>query len=279
MKKIFSLSIFILLSKFSLGQKVTFQSILTDILNGAKQIQEDQVLTPQSIYNQSIIVNSVSNADFSGGQCRRVIKLNIPRNTVKWYYRITVLDVNQKFSYPPNETLFYNLVNKKSIAGFYTNDISMNFFVMNNSGDQSNFLLSRPHSYIPNSSNLKSNSTFGISDIISENLWLGVENMHYTKGANVIIEIVAYTRALKVNPQETIQSKKQMSEAKELFELGVIDKNQYDSIFRVFSPKLTREEALIKLKEAKTKLDLGQLSQIDYDNLLKIYRPIIQNKQ
>ncbi len=279
MKKIFSLSIFILLSKFSLGQKVTFQSILTDILNGAKQIQEDQVLTPQSIYNQSIIVNSVSNADFSGGQCRKVIKLNIPRNTVKWYYRITVLDVNQKFSYPPNETLFYNLVNKKSIAGFYTNDISMNFFVMNNSGDQSNFLLSRPHSYIPNSSNLKSNSTFGISDIISENLWLGVENMHYTKGANVIIEIVAYTRALKVNPQETIQSKKQMSEAKELFELGVIDKNQYDSIFRVFSPKLTREEALIKLKEAKTKLDLGQLSQIDYDNLLKIYRPIIQNKQ
>lgn len=279
MKKIISLSIFILLSKFSLGQKVTFQSILTDILNGAKQVQEDQVLTPQSIYNQSIIVNSVSNADFSGGQCRKVIKLNIPRNTFKWYYRITVLDVNQKFSYPPNETLFYNLINKKSIAGFYTNDISMNFYVMANSGDANNFLLSRPHSYIPNSSNLKSNSTFGISDIISENLWLGVENMHYMKGANVIIEIVAYTRALKVNPQETIQSKKQMSEAKELFELGVIDKNQYDSIVRVFSPKITREEALIKLKEAKTKLDLGQLSQIDYDNLLKIYRPIIQNKQ
>ncbi len=47
---------------------------------------------------------------------------------------------------------------------------------------------------------------------------------------------------------------------------------------RLKNAKMTRDEAIAKLKEQKDLLDLGIVSQDDYDRLRKELTPIIMNK-
>ena len=278
MKKII-ISFFLLLI-FNVGkaQKVTFLSILEDIAKIALQVREDQVMTYQNVFNKETIVNSVSNANFSGGVARKIFKINIPQNTVRWYYRVTVLDKTQGFRYQPNETLHYSLINKIDFRPFNTNSISMNMYFVSSSGDANNFLLSRSFKYDSRASSLSTNSCFGISDLIGDNIWLGIENLSYMDGAKVIIEVVALTRSARINQNMTAQSKKQIADAKELFELGVINKKSYDSVIQLYSPKISRQEAIDRLKESKRQLDSNIISQKEYDILLQFYSPIIKGQ-
>jgi hypothetical protein len=68
-----------------------------------------------------------------------------------------------------------------------------------------------------------------------------------------------------------------LKEAKELYDLGVYSKKAYDSIFAIYSIRLSREEAISQLKEAKIKLDAGKISSKDYEEIKNRLSPFILN--
>lgn len=275
MRKMFLTFIGIIIGLSSFSQKMDFLSILRDVAVA----MQDRQLTYQNVLSEAIIVNSTSNAGLSGGHDRQVIKLNIPKDAVRWYYRITVLDKVSSFSYPPNETLAYQLINRKEIGNLVNNNIPINVYFMNASGEVNNFMLNRPFKQFAQYSVQNANSYYAASNLVDENLYMGIQNTSLLNGAKVIVEVVILTPKVTFNPLVTYQSVKQIKDAKELLDLGVINKKSYDSIAQLYSPKLTRQEALDMLKDAKAKLDAGTMTQAEYDNLKNILSPTILTKQ
>ena len=95
MKKIY---LFILIFCFALTN-VKSQSKLETTL---EEIFKAVVKISGSIKNisyQTIDVNSSSNAYLLGGKTRQVVKVDLPKGTEKWYYRITVLDIKSNYQY------------------------------------------------------------------------------------------------------------------------------------------------------------------------------------
>ena len=135
---------------------------------------------------------------------------------------------------------------------------------------------------------MNTNSFIG-TGIYDENLWLGFENINETAGLKILLEVVAYTGQdnketisklisdtsnVKIN-SNSIEAEKKIKEAKELLELGVISKEDYNKVLDKYTPKMTKEEALDKLKNAKKQLDSGVIKQEEYDELKKKLTPII----
>lgn len=52
-----------------------------------------------------------------------------------------------------------------------------------------------------------------------------------------------------------------IKEAKDLLDLGVISKDEYNKVIEKNTTPITKQEALDKLKEAKKQLDNGQMKQ------------------
>lgn len=277
MKKFLLATLFLFTMNNLFSQKKTFLDILTDIAQAVISVKQDEVLTYQNLKYTKVIVNSISNANFSGGHDRVKLNLNIPQNTVRWYYRITVLNKNQSYDYQENETLHYSLINKRELNSLVTNSIPINCYIVTSSGQAENFLLSRTFQYDGLSSVLNTNSFYGVSGLISDNLSICLQNLSLTDGANIIVEVVAVTKKVKVPVYNNIQSKKQINDAKELFDLGVISRISYDSIVKLYSPKLTSDQALEILRDNKRKLDSGQITQSEYDKILAEIKPLLNN--
>jgi hypothetical protein len=277
MKKIVLSAFLLFLLNTSFSQKKSFIDILSDVAQALTTVKQDEAVTYQNIMYQKVIVNSITNANWSGGHDRVKLKLNIPPNTIKWYYRITVLNKTQDFDYQENETLHYSLINKRELNGLITNSIPINCYIVNGSGLAQNFLLGRQFQYDGESSVLNTNSFYWLSGSVSDNLWMCLQNLSQMDGANIIVEVVAVTKKSKVSVFNSIQSQKQINDAKELFDLGVINRYSYDSIVRLYSPKLTKDQALEILRDNKRKLDAGQITQEEYNKLLSGLKPFLNN--
>lgn len=281
MKKMIFTLFSILIISTSFAQKVDFQEILRLIGNGFK----DKPLFVNNVSTDTLSLNSISNSAFLGGQNRKTIEIKLPATSYRWFYRLTVLDINSNYSYRNDETLYFLMANNKNPTNLYTNNGRINVFFMGQSGDEYNFKQKRIFSHWNNLSVLNVNSFYGQNNIVNQNLWMGIENIGDLQGVKVIVEIVALTTEDEKNfpkPQypnvNSIESEKKVKEAKVLLDLNVLTKKEYDSVIDRYSLRLTKEEAIERLKSAKNQLDKGEITQIEYDELKKRLTPLILNK-
>jgi hypothetical protein len=267
----------ILFTSFTLNgysQKLDLMSIINRIANELQDRQQ----TYQTIVNEEIIINSVSNSNLAGGKNRVYLKLNIPKDATSWVYRITVLDKNSQFKYQDNETLSWQLINRRVVDRMEVNQIPINVYFMNNSSDAYAFTLKREFKSFQQYNILNVNSFTASSNLNADNLYIGIENLSPFSGAKILLEIVALTPKQIYRQINTFQADKQVKEAKELFDLGVISRKSYDSIIQLYTPKINRAEALERLKLAKEQLDKGEITQAQYDEIKNALTPIILNK-
>jgi hypothetical protein len=274
MKKVFLATFFIAFTFKGFSQKLDLKSIINRIVTSFQE-QQPTYLT---IVNQEIPVNSVSNANFSGGKNRVYLKLNIPKDAINWVYRVTVLDINSTFKYQDNESLSWQLINKRVVDRMEVNQIPINVVFMGNSSDAYSFSLKRPYKSFQQFDVYNTNSFTASSNLNSDNLYIGFENLSAFSGAKILLEVVAITPKQIVRQANTFQADKQIRDAKELYDLGVINKKSLDSIVQLYSPKINREEALERLKLAKAQLDRGEITQAKYDEIKEALTPIILNK-
>jgi len=231
----------------------------------------------------SVNVNSISNVSWKGGKNKKAIEIKLPDQTEFWYYRITILDINSKYKYPDNETFYYNLVNEKSNGEPSSYDYPINVIIMNNSLDAFNFETNKGYKRFTKESVYKTKSYIGKVTLSDKNIWIWIENFNDTQGLKVIIEVIAVinTNIRSSNNITNIinadANEKKLKEAKELYDLGVYSKKAYDSIFAIYSIRLSREEAISQLKEAKIKLDAGKISSKDYEEIKNRLSPFILN--
>jgi hypothetical protein len=142
----------------------------------------------------TITINSTSKAYFGGGHTRGIVQVQLPRGTEKWFYRITVLDVKSNYSYQNNESLYYVLSNNLADNIYRPTTDGVDFFLLGTSGDATSFSETGNNnfSYINGYSYLNTNSFYEGSNIVQDNLWIGVRNNNKIEGLKVIVEVVAW---------------------------------------------------------------------------------------
>ncbi len=163
----------------------------------AQIIHQVNVAVNYSLYDlgsTTIDINSTSKAYFGGGHTRGLVQVHLPAGTEKWFYRITVLDIKSTYSYQPNESLYYVLKNNMPDNSYRPTTDGVDFFLLGTSGDATSFSQTgnNSFSYIDGYSHLNYNSFCEGSNIIQDNLWIGVRNNNKVEGLKVIVEVVAW---------------------------------------------------------------------------------------
>ena len=169
-----------------IGISVNAQSTFEKILNALSGLNE-------SFYEVTTKVVEVNSTMKFNGITKRTFQVKLPAGTTKWYYRITVLPVSSDYAYQNNETLLYLLQNRMSMELYYPtreDHDNINFLLLGHSGDVDSFLTGNIYHYLKGS-HADINSFIDESDIIQENLWIGIENPNKVHGLKVIVEVVA----------------------------------------------------------------------------------------
>ena len=274
MKKIIILVLILTSSIVGQCQKLDLKSILSNLVHELQDRQQ----TYQTILNEEIIINSVTGANYVGGKNRVYMKLNIPKDATNWVYRITVLDKNSNFKYQDNESLSWQIINRRVIDKMEINKLPINVYFMNNSGDAYAFSNKKEFKSFNQYNILNTNSFTASSNLNSDNLYIGIENLSAFAGVKILLEVVALTPKQIERQVNTFQADKQIKDAKELLDLGVINRKSYDSIVKLYSPQMNRAEALERLKSSKAQLERGEITEAQYDEIKKYLTPIILNK-
>ena len=191
MRKIFLLLTF-LITNFTFSQSPA-EDLGKSLYNLINRKDNSSKNFYKEIVNKTVVINSSSNARFSGGKTRSGIKINLPVGTIKWVYRITLLSAKSYYSYPYEQTLF-NLMsnNQKYIVNNQTN-YGVDFYIVDDF-DISNFLQTGNDNfkYYKNNSKLNTTGFVGVCDILTDNLWIGIKNPNITEGLKAIVEVVAF---------------------------------------------------------------------------------------
>jgi|GEM_PF-2567166 hypothetical protein len=179
------------------GQKSKVATTFNDIfkiVNQTAQVVNNVTASIQDLGTTTIVINSTSNAHLMGGHTRGLVAVHLPRGTEKWFYRITVLDKKSNYSYQSNESLYYVLRNNLQDNIYRPTTDGVDFFLLHTSGDANSFSETGNNnfSYIDGYSHLNVNSFYEGSNIVEDNLWIGVRNNNYVEGLRIIVEVVAY---------------------------------------------------------------------------------------
>jgi len=190
MKKIFAILLFTFSITICYSQKITFK----DILNSLNSALNSNTIRPQNVFIKEYVVNSSSKGNLFGGHNKIVEQIVLPQNTVKWYYRITIIEKNSNYQYPNNETLFYCIHNGIQPKNFVNLRVPFNIFVINSSGDSYNFLEGKPFNTLRDYCVYNTDSYIGQCPLVTGNIWIGIQNASTLTGAKAIIEVVAMVR-------------------------------------------------------------------------------------
>jgi hypothetical protein len=147
----------------------------------------------KDIVNEVVVVNSNMKARFGGGNTRAAIKVNLPKGTKRWYYRITVTELNSYFSFSEKETLFYKIKENKTPSSVQLTSEGVDFYIID-SNSVSDFRQTGNDNYRHYTSFYKSKTSgfIDMSSFISDDLWIGIKNPNMKDGLRVIVEVVAY---------------------------------------------------------------------------------------
>ena len=165
---------------------------------------------------QEFYVNSGSNALLKGGKSRVTIPINLPKNTVKWYYQVSSFrdkTIIEKVSNQMNlvsdlSKLFDSSGSIETSLKLLSNPPGANYcdIYLIDANNYSNFLSKKPFSHYPigTRENIKS-ANVEITTNFNQLMYLGIKNPDRFYGVNVIIKIAAIvlnkemaTRKIKV---------------------------------------------------------------------------------
>lgn len=181
--------IFILLFSFSFSVNGQTLKEIIKTLSG----ETSEKVFYKDIVNEVVVVNSNMKARFGGGNTRAAIKLNLPKGTKHWYYRITVTELNSYFSFSEKETLFYKIKENKTPSRVQLTNEGVDFYIID-SNSVSDFRQTGNENYRHYTSFYKSKTSgfIDMSTLISDDLWIGIKNPNMKDGLRVIVEVVAY---------------------------------------------------------------------------------------
>ena len=182
MKKAFLL--FILISN-SLIAQTTNQEVTSQLANLISNIQnfKSGKTIYKQILNETVTINSSSNARFYGGKTRAGFKLNLPSGTDTWYYRITLLEPNSYFSYPYNSDFFSLIKNKTPFSINNQTNYGVDFYILDDFSIN-NFLQTGNDNFKYYNSFSKTNTRgfIGSCNMKTNDLWIGVKNPDVSHG-------------------------------------------------------------------------------------------------
>lgn len=259
-----NLGICLLFSIAGFGQTIT------------KERRALQIMAPQNIY-----LNGGNNATFAGGKSRTWVAVNLPPNTVEWYY---------SFSTTPGESpaaaidLFSQLTRFIDPTG---NTAILTSMILTPSGTAycDAQLMDRKNAdaftqkvdnwggsyrYFPSGSrdNYK-HGTVQIKDITSGNWCLGFRNPSLTQGISITFEIVAIVEETKIIQKNETEERAQM--------LGTLgwksyQKGDYDKCLELSNKALALDPTLCWVN---SNIGLVQLLKNDYASAIDSYAKAI----
>lgn len=185
---VFILCVFLTYNK-SNAQVDELLSSYNKIKSLQKEIKKEVKLV--EVLNTVLEVNSVSNARFKSGKNRVGVNLDLPEGTTTWYYKITVIDLEDSFRVNSYNSLFYQLNNKKFSNNFRSKS-TIDFYIIPES-NIANFMQTGNDNYLVYSDYTKKNISeyTGSSEKYNDDFWIGIKNNNKFKGVKVILEIVA----------------------------------------------------------------------------------------
>ena len=186
MRKIFFLLLFT--SSF-VSHSQTLQELYDRLINKDKPV-ENRVLFKE-VMNEIVSLNSTSNAFWSGGNTKSALYVKLPSGTIKWYYRVTLMDVRQNYFYNPTESLFSLLSNNHPLFVNNQTSLGVNFYIINDYAKK-DFLADRNFSRYTDYENENTRGFNGICNLTYSNLMICLKNKNLKDGLKAIVEVVAY---------------------------------------------------------------------------------------
>ncbi|MDI1317895.1 hypothetical protein [Flavobacterium sp.] len=186
MKKIF-ICLFFLMPLVNHSQ--TIQELYDRLTN--KKSSEAKRTEYKEVLNEIVTLNSTSNAFWSGGNSKTALSVKLPIGTIKWYYRVTLMDVRQNYSYNPNESLFSLVSNKHPLFVNNQTSLGVNFYIINDYA-LSDFYADRNFKLYSDYQNEKTRGFNGICNLTYNNLMICLKNYNLKDGLKAIVEVVAY---------------------------------------------------------------------------------------
>jgi hypothetical protein len=245
-------------------------TLLLFCLNANAQVNETKYVYQTIISNQNFELNGYLKA---GGRTRSFIKVNLPQNTVHWFYQVTVVNIEQK---NPVLDLSNQIAEKSKNPEFQAYNLAANvllapdgtaicdIFLTDKDGkDKFMERASFNTDYVYKSVNHNSSSsrlnfshgTVKVKERYSSN-YIVFRNNSPLQGIRINIEIVALVKKTEVNWQEwSAENKKSLNDFySEYFEdYGYGEKtNQWiaecvsETIFKNYSPKFYYSEEMKK---------------------------------
>ena len=186
MKKLFLLILFIC-------PLVNHSQTLQELYD--KLIKKDKPVVNQvhfkEVMNEIVTLNSTSNEFWSGGNSKSALRVKLPIGTVKWYYRVTLMDVKQNYLYNPNESLFSLVSNNHPIFVNNQTSLGVNFYIINDYA-RDDFYANRTFYQYSDYQNKNTRGFNGICNLTFTNLMICLKNTNLKDGLKAIVEVVAY---------------------------------------------------------------------------------------
>jgi hypothetical protein len=186
MRKIFLL---LLLTSSFVSHSQTLQELYDRLINKDKPV-ENRVHFKE-VMNEIVSLNSTSNAFWSGGNTKSALYVKLPSGTIKWYYRVTLMDVRQNYFYNPNESLFSLISNNHPLFVNNQTSLGVNFYIINDYA-KNDFLADRNFSRYTDYENENTRGFNGICNLTYSNLMICLKNKNLKDGLKAIVEVVAY---------------------------------------------------------------------------------------
>lgn len=186
MKKIFLLILFI--SPF-VGNSQTIEELFNKLVNKEKPVANK--IQYKEVMNEIVTLNSTSNEFWKGGSSKTALYVKLPLGTIKWHYRVTLMDIRQNYFYNSNESLFSLLSNNHPLFVNNQTSLGVNFYIINDYAE-SDFYADRNFYRYTDYQNEKTKGFHGICNLTYNNLMICLKNYNLKDGLKAIVEVVAY---------------------------------------------------------------------------------------
>lgn len=167
----------------------TIDELFNQLLNKdkakTKQVHYKEVMT------EIVTLNSTSNELWKGGSSKTALYVKLPLGTVKWYYRVTLMDVRQNYFYNPKESLFSLISNDHPLFVNNQTSLGINFYIINDYA-KNDFYADRNFYRYTDYENEKTRGFNGICNLTYNNLMICLKNYNLKDGLKAIVEVVAY---------------------------------------------------------------------------------------